>query len=258
MLVKVIAVQGVLGQELTLEDRLYIFKQRPDFVCLPEYCLLDNTVTDFHRAALNRSKYLEYLQGLSDELSTCLIAGTVVEAEQDRLYNTSYVIDRGQSVGWYRKQHPVPGELSGGISEGDGSLVIEVRGVKVGLMICGDVFYQSSFEQMAEQGADLLFIPTTSPFRPADSITRKKGRDRKYFVSGAEISGAYVIKTCGVGKLFGRRLQGRSLMTAPWEIVARADFAAEGVKCMLTATLDIGELRDFRSKYRQRLSAETG
>jgi predicted amidohydrolase len=251
MLVKVVAVQARLGEALTLEEKLYVFKQRPDFVCLPEYYLLDDTVPDFHRAALHRNKYIDYLKRLSDELSTSLIAGTVVEAEQDRLYNTSYVVDRGDVIGWYRKRNPVPGELARGINPGEGSLVMDIRGVRIGLMICGDVFYDENYREMADQEADLVFIPTTSPFRPADSITRKKTRDQKYFVAGAEISGAYVVKVCGVGKLFGSPLQGRSLIAAPWQILAQTQYFAESDKGMLTATLDLGELREFRAKYRR-------
>jgi omega-amidase len=254
VLVKVVAFQARLGQPLTLEDKLHIFKQRPDFVCLPEYYLLDDSVKDFYRAALHRNNHLKYLQRLSDELSTTLVAGTVVEAEGDRLYNTSYLIDRGEILGWYRKRNPVPGELAKGISPGQASLVTDVRGVRVGIMICGDVFDFDNYRAMAKQEADLVFIPTTSPFRPADSITRKRSRDRTYFVSGAETAGAFVIKVCGSGRLFGRELQGRSLITAPWEILTQVKSTAESQKCMLTATLDVGEIREFRRKYRERIT----
>ena len=33
MLIKIAAVQAELGQPLSLEEKIYIFKQRPDFVC---------------------------------------------------------------------------------------------------------------------------------------------------------------------------------------------------------------------------------
>ena len=99
MLIKVVAFQGHMGEKLTLEEKIYIFKQRPDFICLPEYYMLDDTVDDYYRAALNKNEYLQYLSGLSDELSTCLIAGTVVEPNGNKLYNTSYVINRGRVIG---------------------------------------------------------------------------------------------------------------------------------------------------------------
>jgi predicted amidohydrolase len=252
MLVKLVIVQGRMGQQLTLEERIYIFKQRPDFVCLPEYFLLDESITDFHRAALMRNEYIDYLEHLSDQLSTCLIGGTVVEPRHDQLFNTCYVINRGKKLGRYAKRHPVPGEQSNGISPGGGKLVLTVEGVRIGVLICGDVFFEERFDEMRRSNVDLLFVPTTSPFRPDDSVSQKSYRDHKYFVSGAERSGAYVVKACGVGTLFGKALQGRSLIASPWGILAQTELSGESQKRLLTVTVDIGELREFRSKLPSR------
>ena len=251
MLIKVVAVQARLGEPLSLEEKLHIFKERPDFVCLPEYYLMDSSITDYHRAAMRRSDQLEYLSHLSDELSTCLIAGTVVEPEGGNLYNASYVIDHGKILSCYRKRNPVPGELAGGITPGDDSFAIDVDGVRVGIMICGDVFNMDNYRDMASLDTDLLFVPTTSAFRPADSLSQKQLRDRKYFLSGAETAGAFVIKVCGVGKIFGKPLQGRSLIAAPWGILAKTPTLGEQDKRIIALTLSIDELREFRAKYRR-------
>lgn len=250
MLVKVVAVQAQMGQPLTLEEKLYIFREQPEFVCLPEYYLLDETVEDYHRAALRQSEYLQYLQRLSDELGTCLIAGTVVEPDGDKLFNTCYVIDHGTIVGGYRKRNPVPGERAKGISPGPKPLVLEFEDVRVGVLICGDVFEPSLYSELGHLEVDIVFIPTTSAFRPADSLSRKAHRDEIYFRSGAELAGAYVVKTCGVGSIFGHPLQGRSLIAAPWGMLSRVQALSEQEKRLLRETLDIAELRDFKSKYR--------
>jgi predicted amidohydrolase len=252
MLIKVAAYQGRMGEKLTLEEKIYIFKQRPDFLCLPEYFMLDDSVDDYHRAALNKNEYLKYLSSLSDELSTCLIAGTVVEPEGEKLYNTSYVINRGGIIGRYRKRFPVERERERGISPGEDLFLVNVEGVKIGLMVCGDVFHRDLYEEMHTHGADVIFIPTTSAYRPDDSLTKKRFRDREFFLDGAEAAGAFVVKVCGVGKIFGHPLQGRSLIAAPWGMLCQTDTNGEQVKRILTATLDIGEVRDFRKKYRRK------
>lgn len=248
MLVKVVAVQAAMGERLTLADRIHIFKQRPDFVCLPEYWLLGETVGDFHRAALERNSYLDYLTRLSDELSTCLIGGTVVEADGDRLYNVCPVINRGTLIAGYRKMYPVAGEKAKGISAGDKTVVVDIHGVRVGLMICGDVFYPEVYAAQAAQEVDLIVIPTTSPHRPDDSLEAKRTRDHGYFVAGALKAGAYAVKVCGVGHLFGKPLQGRSLVAAPWGLLEVTDSRRESDRRILSVTLDIDELRDFRRK----------
>jgi len=252
MLIKVVAYQGRMGEKLTLEEKIYIFKQRPDFLCLPEYYMLDDTVDDYYRAALHKNEYLKYLSSLSDELSTCLIAGTVVEPEGNKLYNTSYVINRGRVIGRYRKRFPVAREQERGISPGEDMFLINVEGVKVGLMVCGDVFHRHLYDEMYAHRADVIFIPTTSAYRPDDSLSKKRYRDREYFLDGAEAAGSFVVKVCGVGKIFGHPLQGRSLIAAPWGMVCQTDTSGEQTRRILSATLDISEVRDFRKKYRRK------
>lgn len=251
MLVKVVAVQARMGQHLTLDEKIHIFKQQPDFICLPEYYLLDHTVTDYARAALRCHDYLDYLQQLSSEFGCCLIGGTIVEPDRDKLYNTCHVFDRGMLIGKYRKQHPVPRELERGISAGSRHFVFDHQDSRVGLLVCGDVFYPERYSELGGHQCDLIFIPTTSPFRPDDTPDQKSARDEKYFVSGARASGAFVIKTCGVGSIFDHPLQGRSLIAAPWGIIQRVETPGEQQKRLLSVTLDLNELRDFRRKLQR-------
>lgn len=254
MLIKVVAVQSRMGQKLSLAEKIHIFKERPDFVCLPEYSLMDQSLTDYHRAALQYRVHLDYLSHLSDELRTCLIAGTVVEPEEDRLYNSCYVINRGLIIGRYRKRYPVAGERQKGMSGGDRNLVVEVNGVRIGVMICGDVFYPHLYGELGREQADVIFVPTTSAYRPDDTISRKKDRDNTYFQSGAGAAGAYVVKVCSVGRIFDTDLHGRSLIAAPWGMLRRVEFASESHPRLLSEILDVDELREFRRKLRNRSS----
>lgn len=256
MLVKVLAIQSRLGQRLSLAAKIQIFKQRPDFVCLPEYWLVDESTVDHQRAAIIAPEAIEYLTRLSDELGTCLIAGSIIEAAGDQLYNTCLVINRGEILGRYRKRFPFGGELLNGVSAGSGNLIVEVDGVRVAVMICSDVFHPELYAELAEQNVDLIFIPTASPFRSDDTIPDKRARDRTYFWEGAKTSGAYLVKVCGVGTLFGRPQQGRSLMAAPWSILSRVGYDEESRERILSETLDIDELRDFRQKQHQNASRE--
>lgn len=248
MLIKVIAVQSQLGQRLSLEEKIHIFKQRPDFICLPEYCLVDSTAPDFARAALKSKENLQYLRELSAEFSACLIAGSIVEAEGDSLFNASYIYDNGEELGRYRKLSPVSGELERGILPGDQIFVATIDGIRVAILICADALNIALFEILGEREADIIFIPTTSPCRPGESKSEKHKRDNDIFLKGSQVSMAYIVKTCGVGDLFGKPRQGRSLITSPWGILKRVDYYSEMSPCILTELLDITELRDFRAK----------
>jgi predicted amidohydrolase len=248
MLVKVVAVQAQMGQRLTLEEKIHIFKQRPDFVCLPEYYLIDSSITDYHRAALRQLEFTDYLQRLSEELNTCLVGGTLVEADEGKLYNSSYIIDHGVILGRYRKRYPVPGELAKGISAGTENFAFTVDGVRLGMMVCGDVFYPHLYDELRDEQSDIIVVPTTSLFRPDDSLSQKKFRDQKYFLSGAAQAAAYIVKVCGVGEIFGKPLQGRTLIAAPWGMIAQTTMYEESQRRILTTTLDIAEVREFRRR----------
>ena len=248
MLIKVVAIQSRVGLELTLEQRLHIFKQKADFICLPEYCMIGESDTNFSRAALKIKDNLKYLMNLSTEFSTCIIAGSVVESDHDSLFNSSYVFDKGSLIGRYRKLNPVDGELNRGILPGDRIFVANIDGIKISVLICADALNLKLFNILREKEVDVIFIPTTSPYRPAESKAEKHKRDNDIYRSAARLSCAYIVKTCGLGPLFGKLLQGRSLIVSPWEFIRRVPTYAEGEPVILSATLDIDELREFRSK----------
>lgn len=248
MLIKVTAVQTLLGQKLSLEQKLHIFKQRPDFICLPEYCMINELDPDFSRAALKIKDNLEYLNNLSVEFGTCLVAGSVVEGDKDSLYNSSYVFNRGNIVGRYRKLNPVDGELKKGILPGDKLFTTMVDDIKIAVLICADALNPNLFDLLFDQEVDLIFIPTTSPYRPAESKSEKFKRDNNIFLTAAQAASAFIIKTCGIGTIFHKPLQGRSLIVSPWEIIKRVPTYAENEPAILTATLDIDEIREFREK----------
>ncbi len=250
MLIKVAAVQGRMGVPFTLEEKLHIFKQRADFVCLPEYFLIDETQPDFSRAALVIKDNLEYLRTLSFEFDTCLIAGSVAEADGEALYNSSYIFNRGDLIGRYRKLSPVDGEIQRGILPGDKIFTTRIDDIKIAVLICADALNQSLFDSLFEEAVDIIFIPTTSPYRPAERKSEKHRRDNEIYLAGSRKAAAYIVKTCGVGNLFKKPLQGRSLIVSPWDFIKRVPEYAEHDPTVLTALLDIGELREFKKKSR--------
>jgi predicted amidohydrolase len=175
-----------------------------------------------------------------------LIGGSIVEADNYALYNSSYIFNRGQMLGRYRKLNPVDGELRRGILPGDKFFAVEVEGIRIGVMICADALNADLFEAINSKAVDIIFIPTTSPFREGEGKREKQKRDLEIFQTGAQKASSFIVKTCGVGSLFGKRLQGRSLIASPWSIIKRVDIFAESSRCILTATLDIDEIREFR------------
>lgn len=257
MLRKITLVQCEVGRQLSMEENLYIFKQKPDFLVLPEYFNVDPANRNTPYNASQAEEYLKYCNALSDRFQNVVIAGTTVESAEGRFFNTSFIYNRGKNIGRYRKINPTANEKRHSISPGNDIFLMEFDGIRISVMICADVLSQSNFRALAEFEPDLIFIPTTSPFRPDETVREKFDRDQAIFVDGAGACGSYLIKCCAVGQLWDGRLQGRSLVAAPWGILSRVTPDEEDRCRILSIVLDISELREFRLKQELLLSSKS-
>lgn len=246
MLINVVLCQLKIGGGISLAEKIHIFKRKPDFVCLPEYFLLPTESVDYLLYASRYDGNTKYLSRLSNELDTTLIAGTVIEKNGSSFYNTSYVYRRGEKLAAYRKRYPTDKEQEHGIVPGNKFIVFETDGLKVGVLICADVLRKEAFIKMGRLGADIIFIPTISPLLKDDSPFKKQVRDEMIFVAGARLANAFVVKTCGLGDIFGNPLNGRSLVAAPWGIIWQVSPENEQRPRIQSQILDIDELREFR------------
>jgi predicted amidohydrolase len=242
-------VQCPVGRQLTRDEDLLIFKQRPDFVLLPEYYNVDPERRDTARNASLAYECLQYCQTLSDRFHTTIIAGTAISSLAGQFYNTSYVYSRGEYIGSYYKTNPTENERRHGIAPGSSRELFEIGGVRFSIMICADVLAPDNFSGLRLLTPDLVFIPTTSPFRAQETVRDKFARDQSIFVNGARLAGAILVKGCAVGELWGGRLQGRSLIAAPWGVLTRISPEEEARPRILSMVLDLAELREFRRKH---------
>jgi hypothetical protein len=80
------------------------------------------------------------------------------------LANRFYVVSKdGDSLGFYEKRVPAPGEKSSGVESGNSSPV-RWEGLTIGGAICFDVYYpREVFDPQIESGADLFVIPSLTP-----------------------------------------------------------------------------------------------
>jgi predicted amidohydrolase len=246
MMITVTALQLPLGRGVTLEDKLHLIRHRPDFLCLPEYAYVRSSDRTYADGDALLEERLAALAGLSRELACVVIGGTLPHRINGGYANIATVFNRGDVVGAYQKVNPYGREEQRGIIPGSEFRVFEAEGVRVGVLICADVLSADSFAAMGRLGAEVIFVPTVSPHRDDDTVFEKDRRDASIFVAGAQKARAYVVKTCGVGTLFGHRLQGRSGIFAPWGIMRRVAPDSEDKKLTLTDLLDIDEIREFK------------
>lgn len=89
------------------------------------------------------------------------VVGGFAERSGERLYNSAAVFGPdGALAGRYRKLHLFAGE-TGVFTPGDAGLpVVEVDGLRVGVLICYDLRFPEALRILAVDGADLVAVPT--------------------------------------------------------------------------------------------------
>jgi len=117
--------------------------------------------------------------------------------ENKKLQNCVSVICNGEVVARYAKQFLPNSEVFDEVryfTPGNKSSVFDVKGTKVGVIICEDVWHQGPSQQAKQDGAELLIIPNASPFHMEKTqlrqdIVRKQIKDIQIPVIYANLVG---------------------------------------------------------------------
>lgn len=198
-----------------------------DLAVFPELFLSGYTVTDVDELAVLRDgPELESLADVARENSTALIVGAA-QRVGDGVANSAVCVDeRGDIVAVYRKVQMYGGAESDAFVAGDELLVVELCGVKAGLMICFDVEFPEVARALARAGAELL-VTISANMEPF-------GNDHAVFASARALENglthAYVNQV-GPGEK-GLIFTGGSMVVSPdGQTLARGDASGETVLC---------------------------
>lgn len=170
-----------------------------------------------------------------------VVVGSLPEQGDGKIYNTAYVVDRGELVGFYRKLHmfSTMGE-DHFLSAGDRTLVVSTSVGRLGIAICYDLRFPELFRKLALEGAEIICLPAEWP-KPRQehwrTLLRARAMENQLFVIATNC--------CGIqGKL---DFFGMSLLLS-----ARGEVLAEGgeTDTELIATFDAQEMRDYRAQIR--------
>lgn len=160
-------------------------------------------------------------------LNMYVIAGSIPEAEEERLYNTCYVFDRqGNKIGKHRKIHlfdiDIPNQIrfkeSDVLTSGNTITVVDTTLCKIGIAICYDIRFPELSRIMVLKGAELCVFPgafnmVTGPAH-WEMLVRARALDNQVFV--AAVSPARDPESSYIA-------YGNSMAANPWgDIIARA------------------------------------
>ena len=234
---KIALIQDAPGSGINSFYYQILKKSSPDIIAFPEYYFVnsgDKTPLD----SINRKdEILKQLIAWSRAFNCILISGSLVEEEDGRYYNRSYLLDKGRIVGHYDKIHLFRDEGKGKLSPGYEYKVFAIDNLKIGIIICADVLYPYTFRNLRGLHPDLVIAPTTSPYRPGETAQEKFARDDDIFANGASLSNAIIFKASACGSIAGHRLQGRSLISSPGNIHWRIEPENEDKSALIISVL---------------------
>ena len=238
--------------EANLETIRRVVAEHPqaDLIAFPELFLGGYTATDVDELAVSADgPEVEALAELARDTSTALIVGAAERVDGGIANSAVCVDERGDVAAVYRKFQPYGGAESDAFVTGDELLVVELCGVKVGLMICFDLEFPEMARALARAGAELL-VTISANMQPF-------GNDHAVFASARALENglphAYVNQV-GPGDK-DLIFTGRSTVVSPdGEVLAQAGSSREAV---LDARLCLPMKSDVREDYLSQLRSPT-
>lgn len=168
-------------------------KQGADLVVCPELCLVGYPPEDLVLMPAFQKEAMAAVKMLAKKTAKgpALIIGSLWEEgkktyaknpagpwdEKQKIYNTALLLDRGKVVHVTRKvmlpNYSVFDEKRI-FTQGGNPAVVRWRGLKLGLLVCEDVWSDRLAAELGMQGADLLIVINASPFETGKLAQRKK------------------------------------------------------------------------------------
>ena len=170
-------------------EPLLLKTKKADLIVLPE---LANTGYNFDSKeqafdlseTIRESKFLNFLKKKCEKYSFAIVTG-FAEKQEEKLYNSSVLIDKTGVKSVYRKLHLFMNEKN--IFEpGNIDLsVVNYKGMKLGMLICFDWMFPETWRKLALQGAELILHPSNLILPYAQSVIPSYALVNRIFIATA-------------------------------------------------------------------------
>ena len=231
-------------------------KKKLDLVVLPEFFStgIEHSVFVNKPENIIGGTTIAKIQDLAVKYHTNIIAGTVIEKDLGKLYNTTFAINReGKILAKYRKIHLfnyMGGTEGDRITAGDKLVICNFDFGKVGLGICYDIRYPLHYKKLVQQGAEIIVLPTAWVI-PLEKFKNTLKIEQEMWLALNKVRAfdnlVYTVSCNQTGKINDRIAAiGSSVIVAPTgEIIVKA----ENNPCTLYAQLDLNVVKHWKSVY---------
>lgn len=185
-------------------------------------------------ASLIRSK--------AKELQAYIMGGSFVEKVQNKLYNTSVLINpQGEIAASYRKIHlfGFGSEEARLLSPGSEVVTVQTEIGVIGLATCYDLRFPELFRKMLDQGAEILLISSAWPYPRLDHwrmLNQVRALENQCYLISANCA--------GINR--GKQYVGHSAIVDPWGVMVAAAGDEEAV---ISGEVSLDEVRRIREIF---------
>lgn len=219
-------------------------------IVLPEMFNCPYDINKFREYAEKQenSKTLKAISKVSKDFGVDVVAGSIPELDNEKIYNSSFMFSNGKIIGLCRKIHlfdiDIPGKITFKESEvltaGNQITILNTELSKIGLSICYDMRFPELLRIMALKGAQIIVIPgafnmTTGPAH-WETLIRARAIDNQVYVAAASPAR---------NKDLSYTAYGNSMIVNPWgTVLARADEKEE----IIYADINLKEVKKVREE----------
>lgn len=216
-------------------------KDRPDVILLPETWntgfFPESGLREMSAGASERVK--AELGGIAREYSVNIIAGSVSNLRDGKVYNTALILDRaGRCIASYDKTHLFsPMKEDKHYAPGQELCAFSLDGIPCGIIICYDIRFPELARSLALRGMDVLFVVSQWPnkrIRHLHALTAARAIENQ----------AYVVCCNSTGRTKDIQYAGCSPVISP---LGNTVAIGDGFESILTAELDLSILSEIRS-----------
>ncbi len=163
--------------------------QGADLVLYPEMCLTGYPPEDLILIPSFRERAMEVARSLAKATAAlpCDLMFGSLWVDDGRIYNASLLASRGELT-VIREKHDLPNygvfDEKRVFDAGAAPRIVDWRGIKLGVLICEEVWDVNAAVALAKQGAEMLLVQNASPYHIGKAGQRKKVVDAAVAATG--------------------------------------------------------------------------
>lgn len=226
-------------------------EKEADIAILPEMfnCPYENEKFVEYAETKEDSFTLKTISKLANDLNIYILAGSIPEKKENKIYNSSYFFDNnGKIIANHKKMHlfdiDVKGKIrfmeSDTLSAGDDFTIADTPFVKIGIGICYDIRFIELGRILTLNGAKILIYPgafnlTTGPAH-WELLFRSRALDNQVYTIGVAPA---------LNKNSNYKSFGHSIVASPWgDVIAECGYDEE----LKVVNIDLDKINKVRNE----------